>query len=558
MDSDRIKSGVARAPHRSLMYANGFTDWEMKRPWVGVCNSYNAVVPGHNHLTRLSEAVKAGVYAAGGLPIEFPTIAVCDGIAMNHIGMKYSLPSRELVKDTIETMVQAHGFDALVMVTCCDKIIPGMAMAALDLNIPSIIVSGGPMEKGHFKGKSVDIAAVWEAVGTRSAGKMTDEELDELEQHVCPSCGACCGMFTANTMNCVVEALGLAMPGNGTIPAVFSERIRLAKDAGRAIMHLFEKNIRPRDIVTKEAVDNALAVDVSLGGSTNTTLHIPAIAHSAGFEIPLKHIDEVSKNTPHLCSMSPGGKHFVQDIYYAGGIQALMARLAEGGHLSTKPMTVTGKTVGENIKGAKVLDDEVIHPLSSPVHKEGGLAVLTGNIAPLGCVVKQGAVLPEMMKHEGPARVFYDEESAFEAITTGKIKSGDVVVIIGEGPKGGPGMREMLSPTAALAGMGLDSSVALVTDGRFSGASRGASIGHVSPEAPMGGPIGIVRDGDKIKIDIPARTINVDLTDDEIAARMKDFKFEMKPAATQYLERYRSFMTSGAEGAVFRTVKPGE
>ncbi len=554
MNSINVKKGAERAPHRSLLYANGFTDWEIERPWIGVVNAYNQVIPGHNHLGLLVQAVRAGVYAAGGLPIEFPTIGVCDGIAMNHSGMRYSLPSRELVKDTIEVMTVAHGFDALVMVTNCDKIIPGMAMSALELNVPTIILSGGPMLPGRFEGKRADLSTIFEGVGKRIAGKMSDDELSEMERCVCPTCGSCAGMFTANTMNCVLEAIGLALPGNGTIPAVYSERIRLAKDAGRAIMTLVERNIRPRDIVTKEAIDNALAVDVALGGSTNTCLHIPAIAHNAGFEIPLSHIDAISRRTPHICSMSPGGKYFIADLYEAGGIPAVMSRLAEKGLISREPMTVTSEKVGENIKNAKVRDPEVIRPLEDPVHAEGGLAILTGNIAPLGSVVKQSAVLPEMMHHSGPARVFECEDEAFAAISAGKIQKGDVVVIRNEGPKGGPGMREMLTPTAALAGLGLDSSVALLTDGRFSGASRGASIGHVSPEAAAGGPIGLVREGDTIKIDVAARSIELCVTQEELEKRAAVREIVVKPTGSQFLERYREFVTSGAQGAVYKKI----
>lgn len=558
MKSDSVKHGIHRAPHRSLLYANGFTDWEIERPWVGVVNACNSIVPGHNHLGKLVEAVKAGVYASGGLPIDFPTIGVCDGIAMNHAGMKYSLPSRELVKDTIETMTLAHGFDALVMVTNCDKIIPGMAMAALELNLPTVVLSGGPMLPGSYRGRRSDLSTIFEGVGKSLAGAMSPEELAEMERSVCPTCGSCAGMFTANTMNCVMEAIGLALPGNGTIPAVYADRVRLAKDAGRAVMHLVRENICPRDIVTKEAVNNALAVDVALGGSTNTCLHIPAIAHCAGFEVPLSHIDEISRKTPHLCSMSPGGTYFIADLHHAGGIPALMSRLAAGGLLDTAQRTATGKTTGENIANAEVRGDDIIRPLENPVHQEGGLAILSGNIAPLGCVVKQSAVLPEMMRHEGPARVFDGEDAAFEAISEGRIQKGDVVVIVGEGPKGGPGMREMLSPTSALAGMGLDSSVALLTDGRFSGASRGASIGHVSPEAAAGGPIGIVREGDVIRIDIPARSIRLELSDEEIARRQEAHRPALKPTGSSFLERYRQYVTSGAEGAVFREVKSGE
>lgn len=556
MNSVHIKKGVQRAPHRSLLYANGFTDWEIERPWIGVVNAYNAIVPGHNHLGALVQAVKAGVYAAGGLPIEFPTIGVCDGIAMNHRGMKYSLPSREIVKDTIEVMTSAHGFDALVLVTNCDKIVPGMAMSALELNVPAIVLSGGPMLPGKYQGRITDLSTIFEGVGKHLAGEMSGDDLAEMERSVCPTCGSCAGMFTANTMNCVMEALGLALPGNGTIPAVYSERIRLAKDAGRAIMHLVEKKIRPRDIVTREALENAFAVDVALGGSTNTCLHIPAIAHSAGFEMPLSRIDAISRRTPHICSMSPGGRYFIADLYRAGGIPAVMSRLMEGNLISGSPMTVTGTTVAENIASARVHDDDVIRPLDNPVHKEGGLAILYGNIAPLGSVVKQSAVLPEMMRHRGPARVFDGEEAAYEAISSGRIAEGDVVVIVNEGPKGGPGMREMLQPTAALAGLGMDSSVALLTDGRFSGASRGASIGHISPEAACGGPIGLVRDGDMIEIDIPERKIELCISDDELKKREKTHVPACNSSGSELLERYREFVTSGAEGAVFRKITP--
>lgn len=556
MNSVHIKKGVQRAPHRSLLYANGFTDWEIERPWIGVVNAYNAIVPGHNHLGTLVQAVKAGIYAAGGLPIEFPTIGVCDGIAMNHRGMKYSLPSREIVKDTIEVMTSAHGFDALVLVTNCDKIVPGMTMSALELNVPAIVLSGGPMLPGKYQGRITDLSTIFEGVGKHLAGEMSGDDLAEMERSVCPTCGSCAGMFTANTMNCVMEALGLALPGNGTIPAVYSERIRLAKDAGRAIMHLVEKKICPRDIVTREALENAFAVDVALGGSTNTCLHIPAIAHSAGFEMPLSRIDAISRRTPHICSMSPGGRYFIADLYRAGGIPAVMSRLMEGNLISGTPMTVTGTSVAENIASARVHDDDVIRPLDNPVHKEGGLAILYGNIAPLGSVVKQSAVLPEMMRHRGPARVFDGEEAAYEAISSGRIAEGDVVVIVNEGPKGGPGMREMLQPTAALAGLGMDSSVALLTDGRFSGASRGASIGHISPEAACGGPIGLVRDGDMIEIDIPERKIELCISDDELKKREKTHVPACNPSGSELLERYREFVTSGAEGAVFRKITP--
>ena len=556
-NSDSVKTGAERAPHRSLLYADGFADWEIDRPWIGVVNSQNGIIPGHNHLDALAQAVKYGIYASGGFPIEFPTIGVCDGIAMNHRGMKYSLPSRELVKDTIEVMTEAHGFDALVMITNCDKITPGMAMSALEINIPAIILSGGPMLPGDYRGRRTDLSTIFEGVGKSMSGEMTREDLSEMERSVCPTCGSCAGMFTANTMNCVLEALGLALPGNGTIPAVYSDRIRLAKETGRAIMRLLEKNIRPSDIVTPEAVDNAIAVDVALGGSTNTCLHIPAIAHFAGFDVPLSRIDEISRRTPHVCSMSPGGKYFIVDLHKAGGIPALMSRLAEKNLVSVSPATATGLSVAENIaaiSGPPVKDSEVIRPLDNPFHAEGGLAILYGNIAPAGAVVKQSAVLPEMMRHEGPARVFDGEESAYRAISSGSIKKGDVVVIINEGPKGGPGMREMLQPTASLAGLGLDSSVALLTDGRFSGASRGAAIGHISPEAASGGPVGLIREGDIIDIDIPARKVSLRVPDDELAKRAQASVPALKPTGSQFLERYREFVTSGAEGAVLRHI----
>ncbi|MDR1731394.1 MAG: dihydroxy-acid dehydratase, partial [Synergistaceae bacterium] len=539
MKSDSAKKGIQRAPHRSLMYANGYTDWEIDRPWVGVVNAYNAITPGHIHLNRLAAAAKAGIYAFGGLPLEFPSIGVCDGIAMNHEGMKYSLPSRELIMDSIEVMTKAHALDALVLVTNCDKIVPGMTMAILRLNIPAIIVSGGPMIPGRLHGGPIDLSGVFEAVGKRVADQIDDEELDRVEREVCPTCGSCAGMFTANTMNCVIEALGLALPGNGTIPAVYSERERLAKETGRMIMTLIQRNIRPRDIVTQTAIDNALAVDMALGGSTNTCLHIPAIAHAAGMKVPLEHIDEVSRRTPHLCSMSPGGKYYMYDLYLAGGVQAVMKRLAEAKLLDASALTVTGDTVAENLKKAVIADEEVIRPVNNPVHKEGGIAILRGNLAPLGCVVKQGAVLPEMMKHSGPARVFDSEEGATTAIMGKKIAPGDVIVIRYEGPRGGPGMREKLGPTSLLAGMGLDKSVALITDGRFSGASRGASIGHVSPEAALGGNIALVREGDIIEIDIPARKISVNIDEAEMEKRRASWKAPEKPLDSSFLKRYR-------------------
>ncbi|HRV98887.1 MAG TPA: dihydroxy-acid dehydratase [Aminobacteriaceae bacterium] len=518
---------------------------------MGVVNPYNALIPGHIHLNRIAEAVKSAVYAFGGFPLEFPVIGVCDGIAMNHEGMKFSLPSRELIMDSIEVMVRAHALDALVLVTNCDKIIPGMAMAALSLNIPTIMISGGPMLAGTTGGKDVDLSNIFEAVGKRAAGLISDEELREIEDITCPTCGSCAGMFTANTMNCMIEALGFALPGNGTIPAVYSARDRLAKEAGRQIMTLVERNIKPRDILTEKAFDNAVAVDMALGGSTNTALHLPALAHAAGLSLTLDRFDEISARTPHLCSMSPGGPHHIQDLYAAGGVQAVMARLVQGGLIDGNSLTVTGKTVAENLEGVVVKDDAVIRPLDRPYHAQGGLAVLKGNIAPEGSVVKQSAVDPSMLKHSGPARVFDSEEAASKTILEKGIKDGDVVVIRYEGPKGGPGMREMLTPTSSLAGMGMDKTVALITDGRFSGASRGASIGHVSPEAAAGGMIGLVKEGDIIEIDIPARKLHLAVPEDEIARR----RSEWKPVETQvdslFLNRYREFVTSGSKGAVF-------
>lgn len=550
MRSDRAKIGIDRAPHRSLMKASGYADWEIERPWIGVVNAYNMIIPGHVHLKRIVEAVKAGVYAAGGLPIEFLVIGVCDGIAMNHVGMKYSLPSREVIMDSIEVMTQGHALDALVMVTNCDKIIPGMAMAAAYLNIPSIVVSGGPMLAGLHKGRDIDLSTVFEAVGKRMAGTVSDEELLEIENSACPGCGSCAGMFTANTMNCMMEALGIGLPGNGTIPAVYSERDRLAKDAGRKIMELVERNIKPRDILTREAFENAVAVDLALGGSTNTTLHLPAIAHWAGLDLPLDLFNSIGERVPHLCSMSPGGPHHIQDLYRAGGVQAVMARLAGGGLLHEDCLTVTGKTVKDNLKGVWVKDETVIRPLEAPYHKQGGLAFVKGSLAPLGGIVKQSAVAPEMLVHTGPARCFNSEEEAYAAIQAQAIQDGDVVVIRYEGPKGGPGMREMLSPTSALAGMGKDKTVALVTDGRFSGATRGAAIGHVSPEAAAGGPIALVRDGDLIRVDIPAKKLDLLVDEAELERRRAELKPYVQPVESLFLNRYRRSVTSGTTGAV--------
>jgi dihydroxy-acid dehydratase len=556
MNSDNVKKGYERVPHRSLLKAGGFTDWEIERPWIGLVNAYNSIIPGHTHLNRIAEAAKNGIYAAGGFPLEFPVIGICDGIAMNHPGMKFSLPSRELIMDSIEVMAKAHGLDGLVLVTNCDKIIPGMAMAAARLNIPAIVISGGPMLAGRIKSGAIDLSNAFEAVGKYASKKMTDEELKEVEEIACPTCGSCAGMFTANTMNCMMEALGFALPGNGTIPAVYAARERLAKDAGRAIMTLVEKDIKPRDILTREAFENAVTVDMALGGSTNTALHLPAIAHSAGIKLSLDDMDEISRKTPHLCSMSPAGAHHIEDLYAAGGIQAVMARLAEGGLIHGNVLTVTTRTAEDNFKNAVVTDESVIRPLKNPYHAQGGIAVLKGSLAPEGSVVKQTAVAPEMLQHKGPARVFDCEEDASSAIRAGKIEAGDVIVIRYEGPRGGPGMREMLGPTSSIAGMGLGESVALITDGRFSGATRGASIGHVSPEAASGGPIGLVKEGDLIEIDIPARKLNLLVDEKELQARKSAFRPNVQKVDSPFLERYRHFVTSGISGAVLE--KEGE
>lgn len=552
MKSDDIKKGYSKAPHRSLLKALGLTDNEIDRPIIGVVNSQNEVVPGHLHLDQIAEAVKAGVRIAGGTPLEFSTIAVCDGIAMNHIGMKYSLASRELIADSVEIMALAHAFDALVFIPNCDKVVPGMLMAAARLNLPSIFVSGGPMLAGRYKGKNTSLTSMFEAVGAVSAGRMTEEELRELEEAACPGCGSCSGMFTANTMNCLTEVLGMALPGNGTIPAVSGARIRLAKEAGMRVMGLLQEDIRPLDIMTAEAFVNAVAADMALGGSTNTVLHLPAIAGETGFELNIDLFDSISKKTPHLCKLSPAGSHYIQDLDEAGGIPAVLSVLNEGGHLKANALTVTGKTVGENLRGRKVLNNEVIRPLDNPYSPDGGLAILRGNLAPDGAVVKKAAVDPEMLTHSGPARVFESEEEAVEAIVSGKINPGDVIVIRGEGPKGGPGMREMLTPTAAVAGRGLDRSVALITDGRFSGATRGASIGHVSPEMAEGGPIGLIREGDKISIDISENRLSVDLSDEELASRRAGWKAPEPRIKTGYLARYASMVSSANQGAVFR------
>lgn len=552
MNSDKAKKGYERSPHRALMKAAGYTDWEIDRPWIGVANSYNAIIPGHIHLRTITEAVKAGIYAAGGLPIEFPTIGVCDGIAMNHEGMKFSLPSRELIMDSIEVMARGHAFDGLVMIPNCDKIIPGMAMAAAKLNLPSVVISGGPMMAGSLNGKPLDLNSVFEGVGAKAAGKMTDDGLLEIEDNACPGCGSCSGMFTANTMNRMMEVLGLALPGNGTIPAVHAGRVRLAKEAGRAIMSLVEKNIRPRDILTEEAFKNAFAADLALGGSTNTALHLPAIAWAAGLKISLDMFNEIGAYVPHLCSMSPGGQHHLEDLWQAGGIQALLARLLEKGLINGEVMTVTGRMLRENLAKARVTNDEVIRPVENPYHKQGGLAFIKGTLAPLGAIVKQSAVAPEMLVHEGPARIFECEEDASRAILNNEINDGDVVVIRYEGPKGGPGMREMLTPTSAIMGQGKGGTVALITDGRFSGATRGASIGHVSPEAAVGGPIGLVEEGDIISIDIPAKKLDIMVSEEILEERRKKFVPKLQHVDSPFLSRYREFATSGVEGAVLR------
>ncbi|WP_026487030.1 dihydroxy-acid dehydratase [Caldanaerobius polysaccharolyticus] len=550
--SDSVKRGVEKAPHRSLLYALGLTDEEIQRPFIGVISSKSEIIPGHLHLDKIAEAVKAGVRMAGGVPFEINTIGVCDGIAMNHQGMKYSLASRELIADSVEVVARAHAFDGIVLIPNCDKIVPGMLMAAARLNIPAILVSGGPMLAGRFRGQDSDLSKVFEAVGAVSAGKMGEDELRELEQSACPGCGSCSGMYTANTMNCLTEALGMGLPGNGTIPAVYAERIRLAKAAGVRIIDLVEKDIRPRDIMTRNAFINAFAVDMALGGSTNTVLHLTAIAREAGVDISLKDIDKISNTVPNLCKLSPAGPYHIQDLHEAGGIQAVMAELNKKGYIDTSGFTVTGKTVGENIENASVKNYDVIRPVDEPYSSTGGLAVLTGNLAPDGAVVKASAVSPEMMVHEGPARVFDSEEEAIKAILGGKINKGDVVIIRYEGPKGGPGMREMLSPTSALAGMGLDKDVALITDGRFSGATRGASIGHVSPEAAEGGPIAVVRDGDIISIDIPKRKLEVKVSESEIYERFRNWIRKEAEIKSGYLSRYAEMVTSASTGAVFR------
>lgn len=550
MKSDNVKKGMQQAPHRSLFNALGFTKEEMDKPLVGIVSSYNEIVPGHMNLDKIVNAVKMGVAEAGGVPVVFPAIAVCDGIAMGHIGMKYSLVTRDLICDSTECMATAHQFDALVMVPNCDKNVPGLLMAAARVNVPTVFVSGGPMLAGRVKGEKKSLSSMFEAVGAYAAGNMSEEDVCEFEEKVCPTCGSCSGMYTANSMNCLTEALGMGLKGNGTIPAVYSDRIRLAKHAGMAVMDLYRKNIRPRDIMTKEAILNALTVDMALGCSTNSMLHLPAIAHEVGFDFDIAFANEISEKTPNLCHLAPAGPTYMEDLNEAGGVYAVMNELAELDLLHLDCMTVTGKTIGENIKGAVNKNTEVIRPLDNPYSTTGGLAVLKGNLAPDGGVVKRSAVVPEMMEHEGPARVFECEEDAIEAIKGGKIVEGDVVVIRYEGPKGGPGMREMLNPTSAIAGMGLGSSVALITDGRFSGASRGASIGHVSPEAAVGGPIALIKEGDIIQINIPKMELNVKVSDEEMTKRKAEWQPREPKVTTGYLARYASMVTSGNRGAV--------
>ncbi|MGE4292199.1 MAG: dihydroxy-acid dehydratase [Desulfovibrio sp.] len=554
MRSKKMTGGLEKAPHRSLMHALGLTREEMDRPLVGVCNAFNEVIPGHVHLRTLADAVKSGVRMQGGTPMEFPAIGVCDGLAMNHEGMCFSLPSREIIADSIEIMAMAHPFDALVCVTNCDKIVPGMLMAMLRLNIPAVIVSGGPMLAGRRKGQTSDLITVFEGVGMVKRGKMTEAELAELEECACPTCGSCSGMFTANTMNCLSEAIGLALPGNGTIPAVSSARVRLAKHAGMAVMNLLEKNIRPRDIVTDKSVRNAVAMDMALGGSTNTVLHLPAVFHEAGLNLDLTIFDEISRKVPNLCKLSPAGHHHIEDLDAAGGIPAVMRAVAATGNLHLDALTVTGKTVGQNLDDldAQVLDPDVIRPLDKAYSAQGGIAILRGNLAENGCVVKQSAVAPEMMQRTGTARVFESEEDSVTAILDGRINPGDVVVIRYEGPKGGPGMREMLTPTSAIAGMGLGADVALITDGRFSGGTRGAAIGHVSPEAAEGGTIGLVREGDKIAIDIPARSINLLVDEAELSERRKGWMPRQKEITSPFLRRYAAHVTSASTGGVLK------
>lgn len=555
MRSDAAKTGASQAPHRSLFNALGYTKEELARPMVGIVCSYNEIVPGHMNLDKIADAVKMGVAMAGGTPVMFPAIAVCDGIAMGHTGMKYSLVTRDLIADSTECMALAHQFDALVCIPNCDKNVPGLLMAAARLNIPTIFVSGGPMLAGRVNGCKTSLSSLFEAVGAQAAGKISMEQLTEFEEKACPTCGSCSGMYTANSMNCLTEAIGMGLPGNGTIPAVYSERIRLAKHAGMKIMELLEKDIKPRDIMTKEAFYNALAVDMALGCSTNSMLHLPAIAHECGIDLDLSIANAISAKTPNLCHLAPAGHTYMEDLNEAGGVYAVMNELNKKNLLNTDGITCTGKTIKENIEGCINKNPEVIRPIDNPYSEVGGIAVLSGNIAPDTCVVKRSAVVDEMLVHEGPARVFDCEDDAIAAIKGGKIVAGDVVVIRYEGPKGGPGMREMLNPTSAIAGMGLGSTVALITDGRFSGASRGASIGHVSPEAAVGGPIALIEEGDIIKIDIPANTINVDVSDEVLAERKKNWTPREPKINSGYLARYRQLVTSGNRGAVLEIPK---
>ena len=550
MRSDVMKKGLEKYPHRSLLKAMGLTDREIDQPIIGVANSFNEFIPGHIHLDKITQAAKAGVRLNGGTPLEFGVIGVCDGLAMHHAGMKYSLPSRELIADSIEIMATAHPVDGLILVANCDKIIPGMLMAALRLNIPAILISGGPMLAGRFKGQAVDLITVFEGVGAVKAGKIGEADLKELSECACPGCGSCAGMFTANSMNCLSEAVGLALPGNGTIPAVHAARYRLAKEAGFKIMELVTKQILPRQIATLAAFKNAMAVDMALGCSTNTVLHVPAIAREAGIDLSLDLFNEISVKTPHLCSMSPGGVHHMEDLDAAGGVPGVMKVLLEAGLVDGAPLTATGATVADNLAAVRVLDEAVIRPLANPYHAQGGIAILKGNLAPDGAVVKQSAVDPQMLVNEGAARVFESEETATTAILNGQIKPGDIVVIRYEGPKGGPGMREMLTPTSSIAGMGLDKEVALLTDGRFSGGTRGAAIGHISPEAAEGGPIALVREGDRIKIDIPAKTLTLLVDDAELARRRQTWQPPEPKIKQGYLSRYSRMVSSGSQGAV--------
>ncbi len=555
MKSNNVKKGIERSPHRSLFKAMGYTDSEIERPLIGIANSANAIIPGHVHLDQIVEAVKAGIYMAGGTPIEFGTIGVCDGIAMGHTGMSYSLGSREIIADSIEVVATAHAFDAIVMVPNCDKVVPGMLMAAARLDIPAIFISGGPMLAGRHPedaSRKIDLISVFESVGAVVSGKMEEAQQKEIEDAACPTCGSCAGMFTANSMNCLTEVIGMGLPGNGTIPAVMSARQRLAKEAGMKILELLERGIKPSDIMTEKAFENALAVDMALGCSTNTVLHLKAIAHEAGATVELTEINRVSKKTPHLCSLSPGGKDHIEDLDSAGGIPAVMKELSTKGLINGDCITVTGKTVAENLEGTRVKNRDVIRPMDDPYHEVGGLAVLFGNIAPGGCVVKQSAVLDEMLVHEGPARVFNSEEEASETIMAGGINPGDVIVIRYEGPMGGPGMREMLSPTSAIAGMGLDASVALITDGRFSGGTKGASIGHVSPEAMHGGMIAVVEEGDRIAIDIPGKKITLKVEDAEVERRFESWTKPEPKIKTGYMARYAKMVSSASEGAIVK------